>query len=236
MDLMYLMENLSTCDIPLVAAFFIGLMTAISPCPLATNMTAIAYMSKRIGNEKHTLLISLLYTFGRTVAYVLIASLIVIFGINNQTIALFLQKYGEILIGPILILIGMFMLDIIKINIPQNGLKIGGLKEKLVSKGFIGSFLLGVLFATAFCPFSAVLYFGMIIPLALKQGDFLFIPSVFAIATGLPVIVFSILLVKSVYKLGSVLNMVQKVEYWMRKVVAVVFIAIGSYYLILTYF
>ena len=96
-------------------------------------------------------------------------------------------------------LIGVFMLDIIKINFPQSNHTLNGFKKKLVSKGFIGSFLLGVLFATAFCPFSAVLYFGMIIPLALKQGDFLVIPSVFAIATGLPVILFSILLVKSVY-------------------------------------
>lgn len=140
MDLMYLMENLSTCDIPLVAAFFIGLMTAISPCPLATNMTAIAYMSKRIGNEKHTLLISLLYTLGRTVTYVLIASLIVIFGINNQTIALFLQKYGEKLIGPILILIGIFMLDLVKINFPQNNYDLNGLKKKAGFKRFYRQF------------------------------------------------------------------------------------------------
>jgi cytochrome c biogenesis protein CcdA len=230
---MAFMESMGTSNIPLVAAFFIGLMTAISPCPLATNITAIAYASKRIDNSKHTLIVGFLYTFGRMFTYVLLASLIVWFGLNVQSISLLLQKYGEKILGPLLIIVGVVMLDILKFNFLKESNKLNNLKEKLATKGFLGSFLLGVIFALAFCPFSAVLFFGMLIPLALKTGDGLIIPSIFAFATGLPVIIFSFILVKSVNKLGTIMNKVQTFELWMRKIIAIVFILIGIYYAIL---
>ena len=230
MSLMAFMEAMGTSSIPIVAAFFIGLMTAISPCPLATNITAIAYASKRIDNSKHTLLVGFLYTLGRMFTYVAIASLIVLVGVNTQTIALFLQKYGEKILGPFLIILGILMLGLIKFNFSQKNDKLNALKEKLANKGLIGAFLLGIIFALAFCPFSAVLFFGMLIPLALKAGDGLIIPAVFAFATGLPVIIFSIILVKSVSKLGSIMNKVQIFELWMRRIVAVIFILAGAYY------
>ena len=231
MSLMAFMEAMGTSSIPIVAAFFIGLMTAISPCPLATNITAIAYVSKRIENSKHTLLVGLLYTLGRMFTYVVIASLIVWVGVNTQVISLFLQKYGDKILGPLLIIIGVVMLDMIKINFIQKNDKLSALKEKLAKKGFLGAFLLGVIFALAFCPFSAVLFFGMLIPLAIKAGDGFIIPSVFAFATGLPVIIFSFILVKSVNKLGSIMKKVQTFELWTRKIIAVTFILIGIYYI-----
>ncbi len=231
MGLMAFMEAMGTSSIPIVAAFFIGLMTAISPCPLATNITAIAYTSKRIDNSKHTIMVGLIYTLGRMLTYVLIASAIVWLGINTQSIALFLQKYGGKILGPLLLVIGIVMLDIIKFKFLKTNDKMNKLKEKLSKKGFLGSFLLGAIFALAFCPFSAVLFFGMLIPLALKAGDGLIIPSVFAFATGLPVIIFSIMLVKSVSKLGKVMDKVQTFELWMRRAVAGVFIIAGIYYI-----
>ena len=230
MGLMAFMESMGTSGIPIVAAFFIGLMTAISPCPLATNITAIAYTSKRIDNSRHTIAVGFLYTLGRMLTYVLIASLIVWFGMNTQSIALFLQKYGRNILGPLLLIIGIVMLDIIKINFFKSSEKLNKLKEKLAKKGFLGSFLLGVIFALAFCPFSAVLFFGMLIPLALKAGDGLIIPAFFAFATGLPVIIFSFILVYSVSKLGQIMNKVQTFELWMRRIVAVIFIFAGLYY------
>ena len=228
---MAFMEAMGTSNIPLLAAFFIGLMTAISPCPLATNITAIAYASKRIDNRKHTLLVGLLYTLGRMFTYVVIASLIVWVGVNTQAISLFLQKYGDKILGPLLIIVGVVMLDMIKINFIQKNDKLSALKEKLAKKGFLGAFLLGVIFALAFCPFSAVLFFGMLIPLAIKAGDGLIIPSVFAFATGLPVIILSFILVNSVNRLGSIMNKVQTFELWTRKIIAVTFILIGIYYI-----
>jgi len=181
MGLMAFMESMGTSEIGILAAFFIGLMTAISPCPLATNITAIAYASKGINNSKHTIIVGFLYTLGRMLTYVLIASAIVWFGLNTQSIALTLQKYGDKILGPLLLIVGIIMLDIIKINFLKTSDKLNKLKEKLAQKGFLGSFLLGVIFALAFCPFSAVLFFGMLIPIALKAGDGLIIPSVFAL-------------------------------------------------------
>ncbi|MFH1637691.1 MAG: aromatic aminobenezylarsenical efflux permease ArsG family transporter [Candidatus Woesearchaeota archaeon] len=236
MSFMAFMETMGTSSIPIVAAFFIGLMTAISPCPLATNITAIAYTSKKIDNSKHTLLVGFLYTLGRMFTYVGLASLVVWFGMQTQTISLFLQKYGEQILGPLLLVVGIIMLDVLKLHFFKSNDRLNKLKEKLASKGFLGSFLLGVIFALAFCPFSAVLFFGMLIPLALKAGDGLIIPAVFAFATGLPVIIFSIILVKSVSKLGAIMNKVQTFELWMRRIVAVIFIIIGLYYISLMVF
>lgn len=227
---MAFMESMGTSNIPLVAAFFIGLMTAISPCPLATNITAIAYTSKKINNSKHTLIVGFLYTFGRMFTYVLLAYLIVGLGLNVQSISLLLQKYGEKMLGPLLIIVGVVMLDILKFNFLKESNKLNNLKEKLATKGFLGSFLLGIIFALAFCPFSAVLFFGMLIPLALKTGDGLIIPSIFAFATGLPVIIFSFILVYSVSKIGNIMNKVKILEKWMRYAVAIIFFVVGIYY------
>jgi len=230
MALMSFMELMSTSSFPLIAAFFIGLMTALSPCPLATNITAIAYISKKINNGKRTLLTGFVYTLGRMFTYVLLASLIVYIGVNVQGISLFLQKYGERIIGPLLIFIGLIMLNIIKFPSLKSGEKINKIKEKLSEKGYIGSFLLGVLFAFAFCPFSAVLFFGMLIPLALKYSDAFLIPSIFSFATGLPVIIFAFILTLSVSKLGKIMGKVQIFEKYMGYVIATVFFIVGIYY------
>src|SRR4030042_1531946 len=216
MSLMSFMEAMSTSSFPLIAAFFIGLMTALSPCPLATNITAIAYISKKIKNGKKTILTGFVYTLGRMFTYVLLASLIVYIGINVQTISLFLQRYGEKILGLLLIFIGLIMLNIIKLPSLKSGNRINKIKEKLSEKGYLGAFLLGVLFALAFCPFSAVLFFGMLIPLALKYSDGILIPSVFAFATGLPVIILSFVLVFSVSKLSFIMKKVELVEKYTR--------------------
>lgn len=150
---------------------------------------------------------------------------------NTQSIALTLQKYGDKILGPLLLIVGIIMLDLIKINFFKTSDKLNMFKEKLASKGFLGSFLLGVIFALAFCPFSAVLFFGMLVPLAIKAGDGLIIPAVFAFATGLPVIIFSFILVYGVSKLGKIMNNIRTFEKWMRQIVAVVFVLAGLYYI-----
>jgi len=232
MGLMTFMETMGTSNIPLLAAFFIGLMTSISPCPLATNITAIAYISKQINQSKKIFWIGLIYTLGRMLTYVAIASSIIWFGLNTQFIALILQKYGEYFIGPIMIVIGIVMLDLIKIKLWDNNSKLDKIKEKLSKKGYLGSFILGIIFALAFCPFSAVLFFGMLIPLALKVGDGIIIPSIFAFATGLPVIILSLILTYSISKLGTIMHKIQIFEKWTRKIVAIIFVIVGVYYTI----
>ena len=239
MDLLQFLGTMGQSPVPVIAAFFIGLMTAISPCPLATNITAIAYISKMIDNSRHTLLAGFIYTLGRMVAYIGVASVIVLFGMNIQIIALGLQHYGELLLGPFLVLCGIFLLDIVHFDrLPGRDWFFGftsGISARLAEKGYLGAFLLGVIFALSFCPFSAVLFFAMLIPLALGAGDPLVIPAVFALATGVPVIVISFLLVKGVGKCSGILKKIGDAEIWIQKMVAVVFIAVGVYYITIIY-
>jgi cytochrome c-type biogenesis protein len=239
MDLLQFLGTMGESPVPVVAAFFIGLMTAISPCPLATNITAIAYISKKIDNSRHTLLTGFVYTLGRMAAYIAVASVIVFFGMNIQFVALGLQHYGELLVGPFLLLCGIYLLDIVHFDrLPGRDWFSGftsGISARLADKGYFGAFLLGVIFALSFCPFSAVLFFAMLIPLALGAGDPIIIPAVFALATGLPVIVISYLLVQGIGRCKGMIQKIGAAEVWIRRAVAVVFIVIGVYYLVIIY-
>lgn len=229
------MEALGTSGIPLVAAFFIGLLMTFSPCPLATNITAIAFISKKIGDSKHTLLVGALYALGRMAAYIGITALIVYAGLNIQALSFFLQEYGEKIIGPFLLIMGIMMLEIVDIPLPGGPGWLQNIELYLGGKGYLGGFLLGVVFALALCPFSAVLFFGMLIPVALKAGDALIVPAIFAIATALPVIVISLVLVHGVNRVSGMMETVQRMERWIKWAVAAVFIVVGMYYIIIVY-
>ena len=217
-------------NIPLLTAFLLGVLTSISPCPLATNITAIVYISKDIKTVKNTLLNGLFYTLGRGISYTLLATLIY-FGLSSFEISNLFQGWGDKILGPVLIIIGLIMLGIIKIKIGSHNEKVEKLKEWLATKGYLGSLFLGVLFALAFCPYSGVLFFGVLIPLVLNSSESLLLPSVFALGTGLPVIIFSFLIAFSMQKVSQAFKIVQKVEKIMRYAVASIFLATGIYYL-----
>ena len=162
----FLQNLLDNSNIPVITAFLLGLLTAISPCPLATNITAIGFISKDIGNRNKIFLGGLLYTLGRVVAYTVLG--IILISILKEGSSMFslqkgISKYGEILIAPVLIFVGVFMLFGDRLNLPKFGFSGTGKAEKL--KGNLGSLLLGVLFALAFCPTSGLFYFGMLIPM-----------------------------------------------------------------------
>lgn len=216
-------------NIPILTAFLLGVLTSISPCPLATNITAIAYISKEIKTAKHTLLNGIFYTLGRGASYTILATLIY-FGLSSFQISSIFQGWGDKILGPVLIIIGLIMFGIIKINFGKGGERIERMKIWLAQKGFIGSFLLGMLFALAFCPYSGVLFFGVLIPLVLKSTESLLLPPIFAFGTGLPVILFSFLIAFSIQKLGQVFQIMQKIEKVMRYSVAIIFLLAGAYY------
>jgi len=168
-------------------------------------------------------------------AYIGLTALIVYAGLNIQSISLFLQEYGEMLIGPFLVIMGILMLELV--DIPSIGGQ-GWLQKiefYLGEKGYLGGFLLGVIFALALCPFAAVLFFGMLIPIALKTGDAIFVPAVFGIATAIPVIIISIVLVSGVNRVSGMMTAVQKNEKWIKWAVAAVFIIVGVYYIVIVY-
>jgi len=216
-------------NIPVLSAFLLGILTSISPCPLATNITAIAYISKDVKTPKHTILSGLFYTLGRGISYTLLAILIY-FGLSSFQISKIFQGWGDKVLGPVLIIIGLVMFGVIKINIKNNSQIIEKVKLWLSDKGYLGSLSLGMLFALAFCPYSGVLFFGVLIPLIINSNGGLVFPLFFALGTGLPVIIFSIIIAFSMQTLGKAFNIVQRIEKWLRFGVASIFILTGIYY------
>ena len=227
----FLQNLLDNSNIPVITAFLLGLLTAISPCPLATNITAIGFIGKDIGNRNKIFLGGLLYTLGRVVAYTVLG--IILISILKEGSSMFslqkgISKYGEILIAPVLIFVGVFMLFGDRLNLPKFGFSGTGKAEKL--KGNLGSLLLGVLFALAFCPTSGLFYFGMLIPMSAAEPGGYLLPIVYAVATGLPVILVAWILAYSVAGIGKSYNRIQVFQKWFNRVVAVLFIAVGIYY------
>lgn len=230
----FLQDLLDNTTAPVLYAFILGLMTAISPCPLATNITAIGYISKDIENRKKIFLNGLLYTLGRAISYTGVG-VILYFGASKFHVAKFFQVYGERILGPLLIIIGIIMLDLIRIKIPGISNISNSLEKKSRSGSGWSALLLGIVFALAFCPYSGVLYFGMLIPMSVASPDGLFLPFVFAVATGLPVIIVAWLLAFSVSSIGGFYNKIKIFEKWFRRVVAAAFIIVGIYYIYIFY-
>jgi cytochrome c-type biogenesis protein len=229
----FLSGILESSNVPWITALVLGLLTAISPCPLATNITAIGFISKDLENRNRVFFNGLFYTLGRAVTYTLIP-LIIFLGADQFKLSGFFQRYGEKIIGPLLLLIGIFMLDIIRINFPGYG-RLSEKMEKRKSWRFIDTALLGIVFALAFCPYSGVLYFGMLVPLTLSSASGLYLPVIFAIATGIPVIIFAWLLAYTVSGIGGLYKKIKIFELLFRRVIAVVFIIVGIYYIFRIY-
>lgn len=216
-------------NIPLLTAFLIGLLTSISPCPLATNITALAYLSKDIKDSKKTIINSLVYTLGRAFTYTILV-LLISFGFSSFDIASVFQGWGDKVLGPVLILIGLIMLDVIKLKLSK-GNATEEVQKWIEGKGYLGSFLLGAFFALAFCPYSGVMFFGMLIPLAINSSIPIFLSLGFSLGTSIPVIVFALLLAFSMQKMSKVFNRVKDIEVVIRKVIGGVFVLVGVYYL-----
>ncbi len=226
----FLQSLIDNYNIPLLSAFILGLMTAISPCPLATNITATAFISKNITSKKKVFLSGIIYSFGRAFSYTTIG-LILYFGASKFHIARFFNQNGEKYLGPLLVIIGLIMLNIIRLNFFNKLSFSERLSVRFKNKGLLGSFIIGLIFALAFCPYSGALFFGMLIPMTIASPDGLFLPVIFAFGTGLPVVLFSYLLAFTAGTVGIFYNRITKIEKAMRYVAGIVFILVGLYYI-----
>lgn len=229
-----LLDNSST---PVLTAFLLGLLTAISPCPLATNIAAVGFIGRNIENRRRVFINGLLYTLGRVLSYTLLG--VVLIMILKEGSSMFgIQKtigtWGELLIGPMLLIIGMFMLFGDKLNLPKFGFN--GNAEGLARKGGAGALLIGVLFALAFCPTSGVLYFGMLIPMSATATAGYLLPAVFAIATAIPVLIVAWILAFSVQQMSNFYGRIKTVQKWLNLIVGILFIVIGIYYCFVMFF
>jgi cytochrome c-type biogenesis protein len=230
---MDLASILSGSNIPILTAFLLGLITAIAPCPMATNIAAVAYISRNVTDRKYAVITGALYTLGRMVSYSALGILIIAVGLEIPGVSSFLQDVGEQILGPILIIVGVLMLFIDRISFGRGGGKLASLGGKVADWGMVGGFLLGIIFALAFCPYSAVLFFGALMPIALESSEGIALPAVFAIGTGLPVLIFGTLLSAGVAGVATWLNAVTRAERIIRIIVSIIFIGIGIYYVVL---
>jgi cytochrome c biogenesis protein CcdA len=214
----------------LFSALWFGILTSISPCPLATNIAAVSFLSKRIDHPRMVLWSGLAYTLGRMAAYVVLGIIIILSLAGVPSVANFLQKYMNKILGPLLIIIGFFLIDILRLNF--NGFSLSGERQnKLAESGVLGSFALGVIFALSFCPISAALFFGSLIPLAVNSNFAIVFPFVYGIGTGLPVLIFAVGISLGAHSMAHWFNKVARLEIYMRRVTGAIFILVGTYYI-----
>ena len=211
------------------SALWLGILTSISPCPLATNIAAVSFLSKRIAHPVMVFISGLAYTFGRMVAYAILGWVIISSLLSVPQAAQFLQKYMVKALGPILIITGLFLLEIITIRLPGFALSEKH-HNKLVESGAPGAFLLGLIFAMAFCPVSAALFFGSLIPLALNSKAGTLLPFIYGVGTGLPVLIFALAIALGVTSLSHWFHRITKLEYYTRRITGGIFIIVGLYY------
>jgi len=222
---------METQAIPIISACWFGILTSISPCPLASNIAAISYIVKGVEKSSSVLTTGLMYTLGRIITYIVLGILISASLLNIPQASQFMQNIMPKILGPVLILTGFFLLGLISFSLPgfsvseKTALKFG-------KNGNLGALLLGVLFALSFCPVSAALFFGSLIPLTVQNNSPTILPSLYGIGTGLPVLVFAIIITSGTRNISRIFNAVTRTEYWSRKVTAVILIAVGIYYIL----
>ncbi len=215
----------------LFTAMWLGILTSISPCPLATNIAAISFISHRIAHKNIVFLSGILYTVGRSITYIVIGFLIVETLVNIPVLSDFLQRYINKILGIVLIIVGMVLIDLLKINFPSLSVD-EKTAEKVLTTGLTGSLFLGILFALAFCPVSAALFFGALIPMSIKAKSAFGLPLIYGIGTGLPVLLFALIVSIGIGYVSSIYSRVTQLEFYTKKVTGVILILVGIYYIL----
>lgn len=211
-----------------LSASWLGILTSLSPCPLATNITAISFVGRPTGSSRRILLAGLLYAVGRSAVYVLIGILLVSSLLSAPSVSLVLQTWMNKILGPVLVLVGMVMLGLLRFT--MKGHAVGERFQRLVERwGVLGSLALGFVFALSFCPVSAALFFGSLIPLAIQYGSGVAFPFLYGIGTALPVVVVAVVLACGMRMVSSLFRRLTLVEKWMRQATGIVFVGTGIY-------
>ena len=217
-----------TVFLPAITALWLGVLTSVSPCPLATNLAAVSYVSRGVGRPSRVALAGFFYTIGRVIAYTTLAALLVASVLSSPSVSRWLQEHLNQFLGPLLILVGMVLLGLLDFGISVAGLN-ETLRKRVDRLGIAGAGLLGIVFALSFCPVSAALYFGSLLPLAVKEESRYLLPAIYGIGTALPVLIFAGLLAFGANRLGAVFRKVTAVEWYIRKITGVVILGIGLY-------
>lgn len=210
-------------------ALWLGILTAIHPCPLATNVVAVSYIGRQVGSTGRVLAAGLLYTAARSLTYVALSAAAISAVLSREVVSHFLQVHLNRALGPLLILTGMVLTDLIRLPAGRGGVS-DRTQRRADRGGLWGAAVLGVLFALSFCPPVAFVFFGTFIPVAARYQSRLLLPAAYGIGTGLPVLVFAWLLAVSAASVGRAFDAVKRIERWARPVTGTVFILVGIYF------
>lgn len=217
------------------SAAWLGILTSLSPCPMATNIAAVSYIGKRVDRPWLVFSAGLLYTLGRTITYIGLAILVLSAALAIPDLAMFLQRYMNRIIGPVLIVVGLVLLDLVRFR--TRGVAFSQrLQQRLAGLGVWGAALLGLLFALSFCPVSAALYFGSLMPIALEHQSRVLVPMLYGIGTALPVVGFSLLIAFSARAVGAAFQKLSVIDKWARRITGAVFVLVGIYYCLIYWF
>jgi len=211
------------------SAIWLGILTAISPCPLATNIAAVSFIARRVDKPKAAIATGVLYAIGRSLVYVTLGALLVASVLAAPTVSHWLQKYMNKILGPVLILVGMILLDLINVRSFGSGIS-GRVGKRVEGWGIWSGLALGVVFALSFCPSSAALFFGSLVPLSIKYESSWLLPSMYGASTALPVIVFAVLIAAGAKAVGKTFDRVAAFERWARRITGIIFVGVGVYF------
>ncbi len=214
-----------------LSALWLGILTSISPCPLATNIAAMSFIGRSVASPRRAVLTGAMYTAGRMFAYAALAALLISSVLAVPEAAFFLEMHMSRALGPVLIVVGLLLLDVLPWRFSGNFLA-GRFQGAAERGGLLGAGLLGVVFALSFCPVSAALYFGSLLPLAMASSSAVALPSVYGMGTGLPVFAFAVLAALGAHRVGKAFNRIVQFERWARRITAVVFILVGIYFVL----
>ncbi len=211
-----------------VEAFGLGIWTAVQPCPMATNVAAISYFGRRADSPRWVLLAGLLYALGQALAYVILA--IALHGtLNAPRVSLFLQTYGNRLVGPVLVLLGMFFLDLLPVNWSKPAIS-EKMRKRVDILGIWAALPLGMFLAMAFCPVSAACFFISLFRLSASNGSLVILPSVYGLGIALPVVVLSVLVAFSAHAIGKAFHALAQTVWWMQRTAGVICLAVGIHH------
>ena len=212
----------------IATALWLGVLTSISPCPLATNIAAVSYLARRADRPRLVLLSAFTYSLGRALAYAVVSAVVVLGLLSVPGLSQLLQRYMNKLLGPLLVLVGMYLLGLLSAGLSTTA---GSeeLRKKAAEGGAVGALLLGALFALSFCPVSAALFFGSLVPLSLRHGSKVVLPVVYGFGTALPVVVLALVATGGTKALGAAMRKVGAFDVWARRITGVVFVAVGIY-------
>lgn len=219
----------------MASAFWFGILTSISPCPLATNIAAISFVARHVGNPRKALVAGLLYTGGRMLAYAGVGALLVSSLLAAPALSNALQKHMNLALGPFLILVGMALLEMLSFGGGGGGTR-ARMQPRIEALGVWGAGVLGLVFALSFCPTSAVLFFGSLLPLAVQRQSGLVLPAVYGLATGLPVLFFAVLIARCAHRVATAYNRIRAFEKWARLATGALLVAVGIYLCLTTIF